>query len=59
MKIKVRWLDGFCRELDCVEYQPGEHNYWFLLKDGRQKWIPRENVRSITVDLGQGKGAEK
>ena len=50
MKIKIRWIDGFCRELICTEYQFGKDNYWFRLSDGREKWIPRENVRSVTVE---------
>ena len=49
MKIKIRWIDGFCRELSCKDYQMGKDNYWFLLDDGREKWVPRENVRSVTV----------
>ena len=49
MKIKIRWIDGFCRELECSDYQMGKDNYWFLLVDGREKWIPRENVRSVTI----------
>ncbi len=48
-KIKIRWIDGFCRELLCSDYQMGKDNYWFKLEDGSEKWIPRENVRSVTV----------
>ena len=54
MKIKVRWIDGFLREYDCTSYQMGKDNYWLLLKDGREKWIPRENVRSLTVETSDG-----
>ncbi len=49
IKIKVRWVDGFFREFTAVAYQMGKDNYWIKLDDGREKWIPRENVRSVTV----------
>lgn len=49
MKVKVRWIDGFCRILACSDYQFGKDNYWFKLEDGSEKWIPRENIRSVTI----------
>lgn len=48
-KIKIRWIDGFCRIIDCESYQMGKDNYWFKLCDGSEKWVPRENVRSVTI----------
>ena len=48
--IKIRWVDGFCRELRCLDYQFGKDNYWIRLENGKEKWIPRENVRSVTVE---------
>lgn len=48
-KIKIRWIDGFCRIIDCESYQMGKDNYWFKLRDGSEKWVPRENVRSVTI----------
>jgi len=47
--VKVRWIDGFFREYIATSYQMGKDNYWIKLVDGRQKWIPRENVRSVTI----------
>ena len=48
-EIKVRWVDGFCRYYRCEGYQFGGENYWFKLIDGREKWIPVGNVRSVTI----------
>ena len=50
IKIKIRWIDGFFREFIATSYQMGKDNYWIRLEDGREKWIPRENVRSVTVE---------
>ena len=47
--IKIRWIDGFCRTIECSDYQMGKDNYWFKLTNGAEKWVPRENVRSVTV----------
>ena len=50
IKIKIRWIDGFFRVFIATSYQMGKDNYWIRLEDGREKWIPRENVRSVTVE---------
>ena len=49
-KVKVRWVDGFEKYYLCKEVQFGKDNYWFKLFDGREKWVPRENVRHATVE---------
>ena len=49
-KVKVRWIDGFEKYYDCVDFQFGRDNYWFKLKNGKEKWIPREYVRHVTTE---------
>lgn len=48
-KVKVRWIDGFEKYYLCKELQFGKDNYWFKLFDDREKWVPREHVRHVTV----------
>lgn len=48
-KVKVRWIDGFEKYYICSEIQFGKDNYCLTLKDGKEKWIPRENVRHVTT----------
>jgi len=49
LKVKVRWIDGFEKYYLCSDVQFGRDNYWFKLAGGREKWIPRENVRHVTT----------
>ena len=48
-KLKVRWVDGFEKYYECSDFQFGKDNYRLKLVNGKEKWIPRENVRHITL----------
>lgn len=49
IKVKVRWIDGFEKYYECISVQFGKDNYWFKLENGKEKVVPRENVRHVTV----------
>lgn len=46
MVVRIRWFDGFEKEIEVTEYRCGNSNYWIRKKsDGKGMWFPKNEIR--------------